>query len=139
MHARAHIHDAVGRRRRSGSKSRVAMLLVVQHRSGPRWDPSRAARGAADWPAHAAFMDGLLDDGFVVLGGPLAEEHRVALAIEADSEDAVHAALARDPWTGTHLETASVDPWTIRFDGRRGAADRGSPSYTAGSRATPAR
>ncbi|HEX2105751.1 MAG TPA: hypothetical protein VHF51_19010 [Solirubrobacteraceae bacterium] len=44
----------------------------------------------------------------------------MALAIEADSEDAVHAAPARDPWTGTDLATASIDPWTIRLDGRRG-------------------
>ncbi|MGH9229772.1 MAG: hypothetical protein ACRD07_13795 [Acidimicrobiales bacterium] len=26
------------------------------------------------WPAHAAFMDGLVAHGFVVLGGPLADE-----------------------------------------------------------------
>jgi hypothetical protein len=54
----------------------------------------------------------------VVLGGPLDDEHRVALAIEAESEAAVHATLERDPWTGSHLETASVEPWTIRLDGR---------------------
>jgi hypothetical protein len=28
----------------------------------------------SDWPAHASFMDGLVDEGFVVLGGPLADE-----------------------------------------------------------------
>jgi uncharacterized protein YciI len=64
-------------------------------------------------------MDELVDRGFVVLGGPLADERRVVLAVEAESEDAVRAILASDPWTDTHLRTASVELWTIRLDGRR--------------------
>jgi hypothetical protein len=64
-------------------------------------------------------MDGLVDSGLIVLGGPLADEHRVVHAVEAESEDAVRAMLARDPWSGTHLRVATIDPWTIRLDGRR--------------------
>jgi len=71
------------------------------------------------WPAHAAFMDGLVDDGFVVLGGPLADEQRVVLAVEAESEDAVRITLGRDPWSDTHLLVDAIEPWTIRLDGRR--------------------
>src|SRR5438552_2782741 len=55
----------------------VATFLVVQKRSGPEWDTSRPMEGQTRWPAHAAFMDQLVDDGFVVLGGPLTDEHRV--------------------------------------------------------------
>jgi hypothetical protein len=95
------------------------MFLVLQRRSGPQWDTALALEEQSDWPAHASFMDGLVDDGFVVLGGPLADEHRVVLAVEAESEEAVRATLARDPWSQTHLEVAAVDPWTIRLDGRR--------------------
>jgi len=94
------------------------MFFVVERRSGPRWDPSRPLEEQTDWPAHASFMDGLVEGGFVVLGGPLADEHRVVLAVEADSEDAVRATLARDPWSETHLVVDSIDPWTIRLDGR---------------------
>jgi hypothetical protein len=43
----------------------------------------------SDWAAHASLMNGLVDDGFVVLGGPLADEHRVAHAVDAESEDAI--------------------------------------------------
>jgi hypothetical protein len=64
-------------------------------------------------------MDGLVDAGFVVLGGPLADEQRVVLAIEAESEDAVRATLAGDPWSETHLRIDTIEPWTIRLDGRR--------------------
>jgi hypothetical protein len=63
-------------------------------------------------------MDGLVDAGFVVLGGPLADEHRVAHVVEAESEDAVRATFARDPWSETRLQVTAIEPWTIRLDGR---------------------
>jgi uncharacterized protein YciI len=73
----------------------------------------------SEWPAHATFMDGLVDAGFVVLGGPLEDERRVVLVVEADSKEAVRATLERDPWSGTHLVVDTIDRWTIRLDGRR--------------------
>jgi len=95
------------------------MFLVVLRRSGPRWDSSRPMEEQSGWDEHAAFMDELVEDGFIVLGGPLGDEVRVAHAVEAESEDAVRATWARDPWSETHLVVESVDPWTIRLDGRR--------------------
>ncbi|WP_200209123.1 YciI family protein [Micromonospora coerulea] len=97
----------------------MATFLVLLRRSGPRWDPARPMQEQSDWPAHAAFMDELVAAGFVILGGPLADEHRVVLVVDAESEDLVRATLARDPWSGTHLRVDSVEPWTIRLDGRR--------------------
>jgi uncharacterized protein YciI len=97
----------------------MAMFLVVLRRTGPEWDASRALEEQSGWDAHAAFMDALVDSGFLVLGGPLSDEHRVVHAVEAESEDAVRAVLAGDPWSGSHLRLHSIDPWTIRLDGRR--------------------
>ena len=94
------------------------MFLVVLHRSGPAWDRSQPLEGQTGWPDHAAFMDRLVEDGFLVLGGPLADEYRVVHAVQAESEADVRAMLARDPWSESHLRVASVDPWTIRLDGR---------------------
>jgi len=96
----------------------MAMFLVVRRRSGPRWDSSKPMEEQSDWPAHASFMDELVDAGFVVLGGPLADEHRVVEVVEAESEEAVRATYARDPWSETHLRVDTIDPWTIRMDGR---------------------
>jgi uncharacterized protein YciI len=93
-------------------------FFVLQRRTGPEWDHSRTMEEQSGWPAHATFMDGLVDEGFVVLGGPL-DEHRVVLVIEAESEEAVRAKLERDPWSATHLQIDTIDPWTIRLDGRR--------------------
>jgi uncharacterized protein YciI len=93
------------------------MFYVVERRSGPEWDASRPLEEQSGWDAHADFMERLVASGFV-LGGPLADERRVILAVEAASEDEVRATLARDPWSETHLVVSSVEPWTIRLDGR---------------------
>jgi uncharacterized protein YciI len=97
----------------------MATFLVLVRRTGPEWDSSRPMEEQSDWDAHAEFMDGLVDDGFIVLGGPLADEERVAHVIEAESEQAVRATLARDPWSNTHLVIDSIEPWTLRLDSRR--------------------
>jgi uncharacterized protein YciI len=91
---------------------------VVLTRSGPEWDASKPMEEQSGWDEHAAFMDALLDEGFLVLGGPLDDEHRVVHAVEADSPKAIREKLAQDPWHESHLRIESIDPWTIRLDGR---------------------
>ena len=95
------------------------MYLVILSRSGPEWDAAKPLEQQSGWDEHAAFMDALVDDGFLVLGGPLDDEVRTAHAVEAASEDQIRATLARDPWSQTHLLIESIDEWTIRLDGRR--------------------
>ena len=94
------------------------MFHVVVTRSGPSYHHERRLEEQAGWTEHATFMEGLVEDGFIVLGGPLNDEKRVVHAVEAESEDAIRETLARDPWSETHLEIESVEPWTIRLDGR---------------------
>lgn len=94
------------------------MFLVVRRRTGPQWDKALPLEEQSGWAEHASFMDGLVDAGFIVLGGPLADEHRVAFAVEADSEDTVRATFARDPWSGSHLQDDTLDGWTVRLDQR---------------------
>jgi uncharacterized protein YciI len=98
----------------------MAMFHVELHRSGPQWDADKPLEEQSEWDAHAAFMDDLVESGFIVLGGPLADEHRVIHVVEAASEADVVATLARDPWSGTHLRVAAVDGWTLRLDSRPG-------------------
>jgi hypothetical protein len=102
--------DSVG-----ANKGRPAGYYLVELRPGPEWDDSRRRREQAGWDEHAAFMDLLADDGFVVLGGPVGEgdgDH-VLLVVDADSEAVVRARLADDPWAGTILTIASVEPWSV--------------------------
>ena len=96
------------------------MFLVVLRRSGPDYDHSKPLEQQSGWLDHADFMDGLVGDGFIVLGGVLGDEVRTAHAVEAASEDEVRERFAQDPWSGSHLVVDSVDRWTIRLDGRAG-------------------
>jgi hypothetical protein len=64
-------------------------------------------------------MDGLVDDGFILLGGPLTGQRRTHHVFEAESEDAIRARLAEDPWSGSHLVVESIEEWEIRLDGLR--------------------
>jgi len=63
--------------------------FVVTCEHGPAWDDSRAMRQQAGWDEHAAFMDALVAEGFVVLGGPLGEGRRALLVVEATDQDDV--------------------------------------------------
>lgn len=96
----------------------MPMFHVVLRRSGPEWMADRPLEEQTDWLVHAGFMDELVEEGFIVLGGPLGDEERVVHAIEAESEDAVRRRLAEDPWSGSHLVLEAVEAWTIRLDGR---------------------
>ena len=96
------------------------MFLVILRRAGPEYDHSQPLEEQSGWLDHADFMDGLVDDGFIVLGGVLGDEVRTAHAVEAASEDEVRERLAQDPWSGSHLVVDSIDPWTIRLDARCG-------------------
>lgn len=94
------------------------MFLLVLSQSGPEWRPGRPLEEQSGWDAHADFMDALVDAGFIVLGGPVGSGNRVAHAVEAASEAEIRATLAEDPWSESHLRIESIEPWTIRLDGR---------------------
>lgn len=95
-------------------------MFAVYEEPGPGWDPARPRREQDGWDEHAAFMDGLVDEGFIVLGGPLGDGRFVLLAVEADDEEAVRARLAEDPWLAdpATLVIDRIAPWTIFLDGR---------------------
>jgi uncharacterized protein YciI len=91
--------------------------FAVIREAGPAWE----AGGIFQQPSvteHAAFMNTLTEQGFVLFGGPLAGTEdgrvRVLLIINADSEVDIHRRLADDPWVPTEqLLTASIEPWKI--------------------------
>jgi uncharacterized protein YciI len=87
---------------------------------GPGWDPSRPIRDQDGWDDHAAFMDGLVDDGFVILGGPVGDGKQTLHVVEAADDKDIRARLARDPWASAGLlEIGTIEPWLLWLDGRR--------------------
>lgn len=95
------------------------MFFAVRLERGGPWDWSRGLREQKGFEEHARFMDALVDEGFIVLGGPLGGDREVLEAISAPSEEAVRERLAEDNWVqnGT-LMIKSIEPWTILLDGR---------------------
>ena len=83
----------------------------------PGWDSSRPIRSQDGWDEHAAFMDGLVDDGFLIIGGPLGNGERTLHLMVADGEDEIRARLAGDPWASAGLlEVGSIEPWALWLD-----------------------
>src|SRR5437773_12488778 len=98
--------------------------FAVVREAGRTWKSG----GIFEQPAaseHAAFMNALAEQGFVLFGGPLAGSEngrvRVLLIVAAESEAEIHRRLADDPWAPSEqLRTVSIEPWKILV----GAVDR---------------
>ena len=92
---------------------------------GPGWDSTRPIRKQEGWDEHAAFMDGLVDDGFVILGGPVGNGEQTLHVVEAADEQDVKTRLARDPWASARLlQIGVIEPWALWLDSRPKQAPR---------------
>ena len=89
----------------------MATFVVLRER-GPAWDWNRDMRAQDGWDEHAAFMEALADDGFIVAGGMLADD-RALHVVEAASEEEVRRRFVEDPWPEEMLNVASVTPWEV--------------------------
>jgi uncharacterized protein YciI len=89
-------------------------LFAVIREGGARWDYSRPASEQDAWDEHLAFMGGLVESRFVVLGGWLADAPKTLLVVEADDEADVRRRFEDDPYTAMEmLAITSVDPWEV--------------------------
>jgi uncharacterized protein YciI len=89
-------------------------LYAVIREGGARWDHTRPAHEQDAWDEHLAFMGGLVDDGFVVLGGWLADAPRTLLVVDAPDEADVRRRFEDDPYTAMELLAIKrVEPWEV--------------------------
>jgi uncharacterized protein YciI len=90
---------------------------AVIREAGPGWTDG----GIADQPAvaeHAAFMNRLADEGFLLFAGPLAGSEggrvRALLIVDANSDQEIRDRLADDPWVHSdRLVFKSIEPWNL--------------------------
>jgi uncharacterized protein len=93
--------------------------FAVRFGHGPGWDSSRSIREQDGWDAHAAFMDGLVHDGFIILGGPVGAGEETLHVVEAADEGEIRARLGGDPWAAAGLlRVARIEPWRLWLDSR---------------------
>jgi uncharacterized protein YciI len=94
--------------------------FVVISSAGPSRDHSKGTREQPFWDEHAAFIDKLVADGFILLGGPLIDEAGAMLIVNADDENEVRENLKNDPWFERGiLKLESIKRWEIFIDARK--------------------
>jgi hypothetical protein len=68
-------------------------------------------------------MDGLVDDGFIIVGGPVGDGDRTLHLVEAAGQPEIRARLDEDPWASDGLlRIGTIEPWSLWLDGRPGGA-----------------
>jgi uncharacterized protein YciI len=91
--------------------------FVAISSAGPSRDRSKGTREQPLWDEHAAFIDQLLAEGFILMGGPLVDEGGAMLIVYADDENQVREKLKSDPWMKHGiLKLESVKRWEIFID-----------------------
>jgi uncharacterized protein YciI len=103
--------------------------FAVRTAKGPNWDHGREIREQLGWDEHAAFADGLVGQGVIVLGGPISSDDQEDLAlilVEAADEEDVRSIFEKDPWTANQVfSIKEVRSWLLWLDSRRSRSDRG--------------
>ena len=94
----------------------MQQLFAVMLNRGPAWKQGLPLEEQVEWDAHAKFMDALVDEGLVLLGGPLESTAEVLLIFRAQSPDEIRQRLAPDVWHRMGLlQIARIMPWTLRL------------------------
>ncbi len=94
----------------------MARLFTVTRSRGSAWNTSLPMEQQEEWQAHAAFMNALWAEGFVLLDGPLKGTPDTLLIVRADDVATIEARLSGDPWARNGLlRLIQVAPRTLRL------------------------
>jgi len=106
----------------------VTRRVIVRFRAGPTWEPGGPVREQPGWNAHAAFVDGLVDRGTVVMGGPYTDNSGTMMLLEGVDANEAARILADDPFieNGVFL-LEEIREWTIFVDELTEARNRETP------------
>ncbi|MGI8856736.1 MAG: YciI family protein [Thermomicrobiales bacterium] len=88
--------------------------------AGPNRDLSKGSREQRLWNEHAVFIDRLVDEGFILMGGPFVDDGGAMLIVKAEDENEVREKIKDDPWyEHGMLKLESVKRWEIFIDERK--------------------
>jgi uncharacterized protein YciI len=79
-----------------GRGMKKAFVAIVERTE--LWDPSKEAQEQDGFAAHAAYMHGLEEAGFIASAGLMLESEDIIFILVAESADEVRARFAEDPW-----------------------------------------
>ena len=91
---------------------------------GPNRDSSKGTREQPFWDDHVVFIDRLVDEGFILMGGPLVGRDGLPqgalVIVNAQDENEVTEKLKNDPWFERGiLKLESIKRWEIFIDVRK--------------------
>lgn len=90
--------------------------VIVRWRPGPTWT-SGAVDEQPGWDEHAAFIDGLIERGIFVMGGPLGDHAGSLSLLENVTEDEARELVLEDPFVANGVfELQEVRAWNIFVD-----------------------
>ena len=91
-------------------------IFAVIRERGSAWQASLPLESQQAWNEHASLMDGMVEEGFISLGGPLEGTSDVLLIVRAGDPGEIERRFADDPWTKLGLlRTTRIAPWTLRL------------------------
>src|SRR5882762_8657294 len=94
--------------------------FVMISSAGPNRDLSKGTREQPFLDEHAAFIDRLAAEGFILMGGPLVDEGGSLLIFNAEDENEVRQKMKNDPWLERGiLKLEHTKRWQIFIDARK--------------------
>src|SRR4051794_18215866 len=97
-----------------------AVRVVVRWRAGPAW-ATGAPEDQDGWDEHAAFIDGLIERGIFVMGGPYGDNSGSHTLLEGVSVDEARELVLQDPFVANGVfELEDVRSWNVYVDGLTG-------------------
>ncbi len=92
----------------------MSSYYVVISEAGPARDRSVGTRDQPFWADHATFIDALVADGYIVLGGPFPDDGGAMIVVRAENEADVLTRLEPDPWYRNDiLRVTGIHRWDI--------------------------
>jgi uncharacterized protein YciI len=97
----------------------LSNVFVITAAAGPHRDLTKGTREQPYWDEHAQFIDALVAQGFIMMGGPLVDLGGSMLIVRAEDVDEVKQTMKDDPWY-VHgiLKLDSIRRWEIFIDER---------------------
>ena len=100
----------------SMARTPKAIRVVVRWRAGPAWT-SGAPEDQDGWEEHAQFIDGLIERGIFVMGGPYADNSGSHTLLEGVSADEARELVLQDPFVANGVfELEDVRAWNVYVD-----------------------
>jgi uncharacterized protein YciI len=89
---------------------------MVRFRAGPTWT-SGSVKEQPEWDAHAEFVDGLVERGTFVMGGPFSDNSGTMILLEGIDVDEAARILEEDPFMQNGVfELEEIREWTVFVD-----------------------